>query len=77
MNQHLQPTATSLLTALRDGDPYALGRLFDVVYQELRGLAQVQRRRWPKSDTLNTTALVHEAFIKLDVCHSRKSNARW
>jgi RNA polymerase sigma factor (TIGR02999 family) len=65
MNEHPRPTATSLLAAVRRGDTRAVSRLFNVVYVELRGLARVQRRRFPKSDTLNTTALVHEAFIKL------------
>ena len=58
-------TVTVLLDAMRRGDPGAPGRLFTVVYDKLRELARVQRRRQPSTETLNTTALVHEAFIKL------------
>ena len=56
---------TGLLESVRDGDPAAPGRLFTVVYDKLREIARGQRRRQPSTDTLNTTALVHEAFLKL------------
>jgi RNA polymerase sigma factor (TIGR02999 family) len=38
---------------------------FAVAYDELHELARRQRRRWHGNDTLNTTALVHEAYVKL------------
>lgn len=52
---------------LRDhsGRP-ALDDLLPLVYEELRSLARRQRRGWDGDFTLNTTALVHEAWIKLD-----------
>jgi len=56
---------TSLLADVRRGDQGALGRLFSLVYDTLRGIARRQRRRQPNSETLTTTALVHEAYIKL------------
>ncbi len=56
---------TLLLNKVRDGDPAAPGRLFSVVYDKLREIARGQRRRQPSGDTLNTTALVHEAYLKL------------
>jgi len=56
---------TALLVALRQGDGSALDRLFPVVYDELRLLAHRQLRRHRPGDTLNTTALVHEAYLKL------------
>lgn len=56
---------TELLRALSAGDEAALDELFEVVYQELRRLAHGQRRRWRGEETLNTTALVHEAYLKL------------
>jgi RNA polymerase sigma factor (TIGR02999 family) len=65
MNQQDQTAIPSLLTAVRRGEAGAFGQLFSIVYHELRGLARVQRRRLPKAETLNTTALVHEAFLKL------------
>ncbi|NNF59001.1 MAG: hypothetical protein HKN04_12270, partial [Rhodothermaceae bacterium] len=39
--------------------------LFRHVYAELRALAKQHRRRWRGNPTLNTTALVHEAYLKL------------
>jgi RNA polymerase sigma factor (TIGR02999 family) len=58
-------TVTALLAQAREGDESALERLFPLVYEELRGIARIQRRRQVQHDTMNTTALVHEAFIKL------------
>ena len=54
-----------LLEELRDGEAAALDELFALLYDELRQLAQRQRRRWRGDETLNTTALVHEAYVKL------------
>lgn len=50
---------------MRDGRRDALDKLFPLVYEELRELAHRQRRSWQGDDTLNTTALVHEAYLKL------------
>ena len=58
-------TVTVLLDEVRRGDPNAPGRLFTLVYDKLREIARIQRRRQPSTETLNTTALVHEAFLKL------------
>lgn len=55
---------TGLLSLAREGDPEALNRLIPLVYDELRALAQQQRRRHP-GQTLNTTGLVHEAYERL------------
>lgn len=60
-----QHEVTRLLAALRGGDGRALDRLFDAVYQELRRVAHGQRAGWRGGETLNTTALVHEAYLKL------------
>jgi RNA polymerase sigma-70 factor, ECF subfamily len=59
------PTVTRLLEALRDGDAAAFDRLIPLVYDELRRVAQRQLRRQSPGHTLNTTALVHEAYLKL------------
>ncbi len=58
-------TITGLLQAVQRGDRTALETLFPLVYEELRVLASAQRRRWHGDLTLNATALVHEAYIKL------------
>jgi RNA polymerase sigma factor (TIGR02999 family) len=61
---------TQLLTALRDGDRTALDRLFPLVYAELHDRAHRQLARRRPGDTLSTTALVHEAYLKLtDTAH--------
>ena len=66
MVEQLNPqTTTVLLAQVRAGDRSAMQRLFPIVYDELRRVAHGQRRRHAGHDTLNTTALVHEAFIKL------------
>ena len=61
------PTAaiTELLRAVEGGDKAARDRLFALVYGELRGLARGQLRRIPVRDTLSTTALVNETYLKL------------
>jgi DNA-directed RNA polymerase specialized sigma24 family protein len=58
-------TVTGLLRELRDGRRDAYDELFPLVYEELRALAHRQRRKWRGNETLNTTALVHEAYLKL------------
>ena len=56
---------TTLLRAAQEGDPEALNELFSEVYDKLRELAHAQRRNWDGDFTLNTTALAHEAYLKL------------
>jgi RNA polymerase sigma factor (TIGR02999 family) len=60
-----QDTITGLLQAIERGDRTALESLFPLVYEELRILARRQRQAWHGNLTLNTTALVHEAYLKL------------
>lgn len=59
------PDVTDLLAEARDGDRAALDRLFESVYGELRRIAHARRLSWQGNDTLGTTALVHEAYLKL------------
>jgi RNA polymerase sigma factor (TIGR02999 family) len=54
-----------LLAAVRRGDPGALNALFSRVYEPLLALSREHRRRWEGDFTLDTTALVHEAYLKL------------
>ena len=65
MTQSTQMTVTQLLHELEHGNTAALSELFPLVYTELQKLARRQRRRWHGDFTLNTTALVHEAYLKL------------
>lgn len=61
-----QATITGLLLAAQAGDPEALDALFPLVYEELLALAHRERRRWQGNPTLSTTAIVHEAYLKLE-----------
>jgi RNA polymerase sigma factor (TIGR02999 family) len=54
-----------VLEALRAGEQGAFDELFPMVYDELHGIAARERRRWQGDETLNTTALVNEAYLKL------------
>jgi RNA polymerase sigma factor (TIGR02999 family) len=56
---------TALLHAFASGDRSAFDRLFENVYGELRRIARRQLRAAPPLETLETTALVHEAYLKL------------
>jgi RNA polymerase sigma-70 factor, ECF subfamily len=56
---------TALLRAWRAGDEDAYRRATSILYDELRQQAAHYMRRKQFSDTLQTTALVHEAFIRL------------
>lgn len=58
-------SVTGLLLAVEDGDREALDALFPLIYDELTVLAHRQRRAWHGDLTLNTTAVVHEAYLKL------------
>ncbi len=66
-----QATVTRLLGEVQGGDRAALDALFPLVYDALRERAHRQRQRWQGDYTLNTTALVHEAYLKLvDQAHA-------
>src|SRR5690348_251021 len=56
---------TQLLLAWSAGDKSALGLLFPLVYDELRAMAARHLRLERESHTLQRTALVHEAFLRL------------
>ena len=56
---------TLLLQAVRAGDARAFERVWVLLYDELRALARRQLRREGDGQTLQATALVHEAYLKL------------
>ena len=62
----MPPPVTEILDRARDGDDAAFGDLVGRLYAELRAVARSQRRRLSASDTVNTTAVVHEAYARLD-----------
>lgn len=68
-----QGNLTQLLRDASSGDADALEALIPIVYQQLHRLARNQMRRERAGHTLNTTGLVHEAFLRL----SRQNNSEW
>lgn len=64
----MEPTeqeVTAFIDALDIGEEMGVGDLFASAYAELRGVARDQRRNWSGLETLSTTAVVHEAYLKL------------
>jgi RNA polymerase sigma-70 factor, ECF subfamily len=65
VSQHDAADITSLLSAWRAGDPAALERLMPIVYDRLRAQARRQLRAERSGHVLQTTALVHEVYLRL------------
>ena len=56
---------TEILDQIRDDDPSSAGKLLPIVYQELRKIAAERLRHESPGQTLQATALVHEAWLRL------------
>src|SRR6266436_9727376 len=56
---------TRILSAIEQGDPHAAAQLLPLVYDELRKLAAQRLVREKPGQTLEATALVHEAYLRL------------
>ncbi|HYV35921.1 MAG TPA: ECF-type sigma factor [Gemmataceae bacterium] len=56
---------TRILSAIEQGDPHAAEQLLPLVYDELRKLAAAKMAQETPGQTLQTTALVHEAYLRL------------
>lgn len=56
---------TRILSAIEQGDPHAANQLLPLIYDELRRLARAKLAREPAGHTLQPTALVHEAYLRL------------
>ena len=61
----LMSDVTRILSAIEAGDPHAAEQLWPLVYTELRRLAGAQMARERTGHTLDATALVHEAYLRL------------
>lgn len=72
--QDRQTEILQLLADHRSGDEEALDRLHDLLYDDLRAIAHGHLASQPDGHTLNTTALVHESYVKLSAGES--GNAR-
>src|SRR5262249_32837977 len=68
---------THTLDAIGQGDPHAAEHLLPLVYEELRKLAAEKMAQEKPGQTLQATALVHEAYLRLvDVARIRHWNSR-
>jgi hypothetical protein len=56
---------TRILSAIEGGDPHAAEQLLPLVYEELRRLAAQKLAQEKPGQTLQATALVHEAYLRL------------
>ena len=68
---------TRILSAIEQGDPHAAEQLLPLVYDELRKLAAQRLAQEKPGQTLQATALVHEAYLRLvDVEQAQHWNSR-
>ena len=68
---------TQILSTIEEGDPSAAGQLLPLVYEELRRLAAQKLAQEKPGQTLQATALVHEAYLRLvDVDKAQHWNSR-
>jgi RNA polymerase sigma factor (TIGR02999 family) len=67
---------TRILSAIEQGDPHAAGQLLPLVYGELRRLAAQKLAREKPGQTLEATALVHEAYLRLVASPGRPSGEK-
>src|SRR6266508_2851628 len=68
---------THILSAIEQGDPSAAEQLLPLVYDELRKLAAQRLAQEQPGQTLQATALVHEAYLRLvDVEQAQRWNSR-
>jgi RNA polymerase sigma factor (TIGR02999 family) len=65
MNADDSQAVPRLLTGIQSGDRVSAERLLPIVYEELRDIAARQMRSEAEDNTLQPTALVHEAYLKL------------
>ena len=68
---------TRILSAIEQGDPHAAEQLLPLVYDELRKLAALKMAQEKAGQTLQATALVHEAYLRLvDAVKVQRWNSR-
>ncbi len=72
-NMTARPDITGLVVDLRSGNPAVMDHLFPLVYDELRRIVHFHLSGERRDHTLSTTALVHEAYLKL----VDQSRAEW
>jgi RNA polymerase sigma factor (TIGR02999 family) len=68
---------TQILSAIEQGDPKAAEQLLPLVYDELRNLAAAKLAHEKPGQTLQATALVHEAYLRLVGNPPQSATTRW
>lgn len=72
---------TRILAAIKTGDPHAAGDLLPLVYDELRKLAAQKLAQEKPGQTLQATALIHEAYLRLmgggELRHGESRGSTW
>jgi RNA polymerase sigma factor (TIGR02999 family) len=68
---------TRILNAIEQGDPHAAEQLLPLVYDELRKLAALRLAHEKPGQTLDATALVHEAYVRLVGTPEAAEAQRW
>jgi len=64
----------SLLQEIESGNKASLEKLYNITYQDLKNMAHGIKVRFHGQHTLNTTALVHEAYLKINKAHQLTFN---
>lgn len=74
---YVMTDVTRILSAIEQGDPHAAAQLLPLVYDELRKLAGLKLAQEKPGQTLQATALVHDAYLRLvDVDKAQHWNSR-
>ncbi len=73
----LMPDVTQMLDAIQDGDQQAADLLLPLIYDELRQLAASKMARESAGHTLQPTALVHEAYVRLVKADGNGNMPKW
>ena len=73
----LMSDVTRILSAIEEGDPHAAEQLLPLVYKELRHLAAHKLAQERPGQTLQATALVHEAYLRLVGSSSKVAPQEW
>ena len=71
------PDVTQILNAIEDGDPSAAEELLPLIYDELRKLAAARMAQESPDHTLQATALVHEAYLRLVGSQDSQQAQHW
>src|SRR5262249_14761168 len=74
---HFMSEVTRILSAIESGDPRAAEQLLPLVYDELRKLAAAKMAQEKLGQTLDATALVHEAYLRLAGAAPGARGQRW